>query len=203
MQYTQTITSIFRRSVTMYPAAHQSIQLNMKREDHFKRIDRVPRESELIYKHPLHYSLNSAKLLSTASMGFVATTIAYDQLLKTKTLWLESKIWLEHAIEITDFYPMLLGLFVINSAILICVRAIPMRIYQLQTEYVAIFPGILPFYNQKFYFKKGELVENPMFSSDVFFKLRSQNIILYEHRFRKPSDLYSLLPASQSMKYTK
>lgn len=180
--------------------------LRMKREEHFKRIDKLERASELIYKQQLNYSLNFCKLISTVSLGGMTSLCSYKLLLAKNILEEQSEAVGKLVADTSDLYGFLIGFYVFNIAILVCINLLPLRIYRLGEEYVAILPGVLPMINLKLSFKKGELIENfysKIFPNDVSFKLKQRYVLLFLQHFRRPSDLYSMLPKSQSKKYLK
>lgn len=179
--------------------------LRMKREEHYKRIDKIERGSELIYRQQLNYSLNVCKLFPVVSMGGTALLVAYKYLL-ADIFENHSDALDEIMLDASDLWPCLVGFYVFNMLLFICVNRIPLRIYRTGDEYVAIIPGLLPTNNPKITFKKGELVEDfigKLTFRGVSFKLKDRKFFLFPQRFRRPSDLYSILPETQSAQYVK
>lgn len=178
----------------------------MRREEHFKRMDKMELKSELIYRQQLNYFMNIGKFSATVALGVMTSSCVYKLLVVKDVIVDYSGSFGELIAEAADLYPFLAGFYVLNIAVLVCINLIPMRMYQYDGKYVAILPGLLPTNNLKLYFKKGELVEN--FNSIISwkgasFKIKGRNVILFGHRFRRPSDLYSMLPESQSTRYLK
>lgn len=207
MKHCDILTSHSRRSFQTSPRINQAVIMRMKREEHIKRIDKIERDSELIYRIPLNYSLNFGKLLSSVTVGGISILCVYE-LLQVKNLFSnESPGTLGELVADTSDLPIfIMGFFVINIAFVALLRLLPLRIYRSGENYTAILTGILPMTNPRLYFKKGDLIEN--FQSKISFdgasyKLRNRHIILIENRFRRPSDLYSMLPESQSKVYSK
>lgn len=178
----------------------------MKREEHFKRTDQMEHSSELIYKQQLNYFMNFGKLMSTVSLVGMTSSCVYQMLLAKNVLGEQTEAVGELVAETSDLYPFLIGFYVFNVAVLGCINLLPLRIYRLGGKYVAILPGLLPMNNLKVSFEKGELLENfhsKISWNGVSFKLKHRNVLLFENRFRRPSDLYSMLPESQSTQYLK
>lgn len=178
----------------------------MKREEHYKRIDKVERGSEMIYKNQLNYTLNFGKFFTITSLAGMTALCAANLVLNKDQLAEEYGMFGEFALEASDIFPLLLGFYVFNVVLLKCVNLLPLRIYRHNDNYVAILPGILPMMNTQLPFKKGELVEN--FNSrftvgEVSYKIRDHHVIIFSNRFRRPSDLYSMLSDSQSSQYLK
>lgn len=185
---------------------HQAIVLRMKKEEHFKRIDKMKSDTELIYKQQLNYFMNLCKLMSSVSLCGMTSLCVYKSLLAKNIIDEHFDAFGELVAETADVYPFMIGFYVFNIAILGCINLLPLRIYRHGSQYVAIFPGHLPIYNTKLCFKPGELVENfhsKISLNGVSYKLKNRNVILFEHRFRRPSDLYSILPKSQFTQYSK
>lgn len=178
----------------------------MKREEHFKRADKMERDSDLIYKQPLNYSLNFGKLLSAVTLSGVSSLYVYELLISNNVLEEQPGKIGELVADSSDLPGLMTAFLFVNIAILICIRMLPLRIYRSGENYTAILAGILPTNNLRLNFKKGDLVEN--FQSIISFngasyKLRNRHIVLFESGFRRPSDLYSMLPKSQSKVYSK
>lgn len=179
--------------------------LRMKREEHYKRMDKIERGSELIYRQQLNYSINACKAVAALSMCGVAISCAL-KFLAGDVVETQSEGIGQIIAETSDIFPALIGFVVLNLSLLVCVNRIPLRIYRTGEEYVAILPGLLPTSNSKIIFKKGELVEDfvaKLSIRGVSFKLKDHKVFLFPQRFRRPSDLYSILPETQSTQYVK
>lgn len=174
----------------------------MKREEHFKRADKMERDSELIYKQQLNYSMNMCKFLSTFAMGSMSCMCAYNLMLTDHVI--EGYAIGELVTEAPDLYGFLAGFYALTIALYVCVTRLPLRIYRHNGKYVAILPGMLPMSNLKRPFEKGDLVEDQksiLSWIGAGFKLKGRHVILFEQRFRRPSDYYSMLSDSQATKY--
>lgn len=177
----------------------------MRREEHYKRIDKIERESQLIYRQQLNYTMNVGKTFAVVTMGGMALLTAYKFLL-ADVVQNEPEALGQLITEASDLVPALMGFYAFNVALVVCINRIPLRIYRTGEKYVAILPGLLPTNNPKITFKKGELVEDffaKLSFRGVSFKLKDRKVWLFPQRFRRPSDLYSILPESQSTQYVK
>lgn len=176
----------------------------MKREEHFKRADKMEQDSELIYKQQLNYSMNMCKFSAIFAMGSMSCMGAYKLLLTDQII--EGYNVGELVAEAPDLYGFLAGFYAFAIVMYVCIARMPLRIYLHNGKYVAILTGMLPMSNLKQTFEKGDLVEDQksiLSWISAGYKLKGRHVILFEHRFRRPSDYYSLLSDSQSTKYVK
>lgn len=52
--------------------------LRIKHEDYYKRIDNIPNEYEMVYKFPMHYTLNVGKSLTLATTLAIPSMYAFN-----------------------------------------------------------------------------------------------------------------------------
>lgn len=104
--------------------------LRIKHEDFYKRMDKIPLEYEMIYKFPLHYTINFGKAVALITTAGVPLAMLYYKLANVKN-------------EVINFIGMtatsqddavyfLAGLIAFNIIIFRICHMIPLRIYRYQ-----------------------------------------------------------------------
>lgn len=71
---------IFRRCIQTSQCVHRQVltkTMRLKHEDHFKRIDGIPNEFEMIYVNQLHYTLNFGKFITIGTTIMLPTAYVY------------------------------------------------------------------------------------------------------------------------------
>lgn len=67
-------------------------------------------------------------------------------------------------------------------------------------------PGIVPRFDQKVHFQKGEVKEHfgaLSFFRGVTYKINNRNVVIIPDRFRRPTDLFEMIQDSDAAKYKK
>lgn len=163
--------------------------MRLKHEDHFKRIDGIANEFEMIYKNQMHYTLNFGKFITIATTIILPGAYLYYYGYigrKVNPLEFVSSV----AIDQQDIRWFLIILTISNVLLYRVCSIVTLRVYRheskwvkhiqtmdfqrnapiavnittflvtLHFRYIAVMPGILPRRNELFHFSRGDVKEN-------------------------------------------
>lgn len=123
------VSLFFRRSIQTSATINANVGLSrIQRQSFFKRIDKIDENSELIYKLPFHYTLNVIKSTCLTVSGIVPVAWLHSKLFMDGSMdELESFCTL--AMDSSDLYVFLFGMYFHCIALLYIIHKLPMRIY--------------------------------------------------------------------------
>lgn len=104
--------------------------LRIKHEDYYRRLDKVPDTYEMIYKSPLHYTINVGKELALGTPCFAAAVILY---FKWFGLEEEAKYFVSfHAADQNELGIFFASLLILNIFVYRVCHITTLRIYRNQ-----------------------------------------------------------------------
>lgn len=106
--------------------------MRIKHEDHYKRIDGVPVDYEMIYKSPLHYTINCGKATFIGVSLGVAAAWLYNQFLDIS--YSDANFISTLAIDKDDFWAFAAALLATGLIMYRCCHVSTLRLYRNQKE---------------------------------------------------------------------
>lgn len=98
----------------------------MKGEDHYRRMDGLSKDFELIYKFPLHYSINCGKFVAVGSLACFGAAKLFSSLYESDKTGFLAGI----AISDLDYSLLVAGFLAMNIVLYRYCNIIPLRIYK-------------------------------------------------------------------------
>lgn len=107
--------------------------MKIKGEEHYKQIDNIAEDYELIYKFPLHYTLNMGKLCAGGTVTALSAVFAYQYLSDYRNV-ADMEFLGEVAHNESDVIWMVAGLITTSAFLYRFCHILALRVYRKDTK---------------------------------------------------------------------
>uniref|UniRef100_A0A1A9VT73 Transmembrane protein 186 n=1 Tax=Glossina austeni TaxID=7395 RepID=A0A1A9VT73_GLOAU len=171
---------------------------SLEKEKHLKQLDRVSESHQLIYYMPMESYISWSVHTSTLTASLIALAAIYQY---TYNLHVLESTQFTLILEKEDIYYFAVGFITINALVRWIISKVPLRIYKIKNQYLAIYNKQLPGLRPQHHFKRGEVkkvdfILNPW--NNATYKLGNQTCLILPDYFKTPFEFHQMFDSEKN-----